>query len=160
MSRYIAIEGPIGVGKSSLAKMLGERFEVEPIYEQVEENPFLDAFYRDKATYAFQTQMFFLVSRYKQLSELSQVDLFNQVTVCDYIMERDLVFAKLNLDDSEYRLYLDIYNQVGKTCPRARPGGLPAGGHIDPDENRISIRNRDAEQGISEGVHRHRKQGV
>ncbi len=149
MSRYIAIEGPIGVGKSSLAKMLGERFEVEPIYEQVEENPFLDSFYRDKSTYAFQTQMFFLVSRYKQLSNLSQVDLFKQVTVCDYIMERDLVFAKLNLDNSEFRLYLDIYNQLVKHVP-APDLAVYLQADTSTLMKRISIRDRDAEKGISE----------
>jgi deoxyadenosine/deoxycytidine kinase len=149
MSRYIAIEGPIGVGKSSLAKMLGERFEVEPIYEHGEKNPFLGSFYRNKTTYAFQTQMFFLVSRYKQLSELSQVDLFNQVTICDYIMERDLVFAELNLDKSEYRLYLDIYNQLVKHIPA--PDLVV---YLQADTStlmkRIAIRNREVEKGISE----------
>lgn len=117
MGRYIAIDGPIGVGKSSLVRMLGERFGVEPVYEQVEENPFLGQFYKDHASYAFHTQMFFLISRYKQLSTLSQVDLFNQVTLCDYTMERDLIFAGLNLDQREYNLYLDVYRQMVKSVP-------------------------------------------
>lgn len=117
MGRYIAIDGPIGVGKSSLVRMLGERFGVEPVYEQVEENPFLGQFYKDHASYAFHTQMFFLISRYKQLSTLSQVDLFNQVTLCDYTMERDLIFAGLNLDQREYSLYLDVYRQMVKSVP-------------------------------------------
>ncbi|MBI4827485.1 MAG: deoxynucleoside kinase [Nitrospinae bacterium] len=117
MGRYIAIDGPIGVGKSSLVRMLGERFGVEPVYEQVEENTFLGQFYKDHASYAFHTQMFFLISRYKQLSMLSQVDLFNQVTLCDYTMERDLIFAGLNLDQREYNLYLDVYRQMVKSVP-------------------------------------------
>ena len=111
------MDGPIGVGKSSLVRMLGERFGVEPVYEQVEENPFLGQFYKDHASYAFHTQMFFLISRYKQLSELSQADLFNQVTLCDYTMERDLIFAGLNLDQREYNLYLDVYRQMVKSVP-------------------------------------------
>lgn len=118
MSRYIAIEGPIGVGKSSMARMLGERFEVEPIYEAVDDNPFLGPFYKDRAGYAFQAQMFFLVSRYKQLSALSQTDLFTQVTICDYIMERDLIFAQLNLSEQEFGLYREIYSQLIKNIPK------------------------------------------
>ncbi|MDH5477323.1 MAG: deoxynucleoside kinase [Nitrospinota bacterium] len=117
MKKYIALEGPIGVGKSSLARKLAERFGVEPILEQVGENPFLENFYEDRAAYAFQTQLFFLVSRYKQLSRLAQVDIFNQTVVADYIMERDLLFAQLNLDDDEFRLYMEVYNSLVKSVP-------------------------------------------
>jgi len=117
MRRYVAIEGPIGVGKSSLSKMLGERFGVEPVFEAVDENPFLKSFYSDRAGFAFQTQMFFLVSRYKQLSALAQVDLFSRTILCDYVMERDMLFAGINLDENEFRLYLDIYNQLVKQVP-------------------------------------------
>ncbi len=149
MSRYIAIEGPIGVGKSSLARMLGERFEVEPVFEPVEENPFLESFYRDPAAFAFQAHMFFLVSRYKQLSALTQTDLFRGVTICDYIMERDLIFAKLNLDDSEYRLYIEIYHQLVKQVPTP-----DLAVYLQADTltlmKRISRRNRDAERGVAE----------
>lgn len=116
--RYIAIEGPIGVGKSSLASLLGEKYSSEPIYEVVEENPFLENFYRDRRSYAFQTQIFFLMSRYKQLSALAQADLFSQVTICDYLLQRDLVFAELNLDDDEFALYLDIYRALYRKLPK------------------------------------------
>ena len=117
MNRYIALEGPIGVGKSSLARKLGERFGCQPILEAAHENPFLESFYKDQENHAFQTQIFFLVSRYKQLSRLAQTDLFNRAVIVDYIMERDLVFAQLNLDNDEFRLYLDIYNQLVKNIP-------------------------------------------
>ncbi|MDH4182618.1 MAG: deoxynucleoside kinase [Nitrospinota bacterium] len=117
MSRYIAIEGPIGVGKSSLARKLGERFGVAPVMEQAGENPFLESFYNDPQAHAFQAQMFFLVSRYKQLARLGQTDLFNSTVIVDYIMERDLLFAQLNLDDDEFRLYLEVYNHLVKNIP-------------------------------------------
>ncbi len=103
-ARYIAIEGPIGVGKSSLVAALAKNFDVEPVYEKVAENPFLNDFYQDRANHAFQTQLFFLLSRYRQLSSLSQVDMFVGIQFCDYIFERDLIFARLNLNDDEYNL--------------------------------------------------------
>lgn len=113
-ARYIAIEGPIGVGKSSFAKLVGEKYGVEPIFEVVEENPFLEKFYEDRAANAFTTQIFFLMSRYKQLAQLSQADLFSRVTICDYILQRDLIFARINLTNSELSLYLDIYRALLK----------------------------------------------
>ncbi|MGK7346213.1 MAG: deoxynucleoside kinase [Candidatus Nitrospinota bacterium M3_3B_026] len=116
--KYIAIEGPIGVGKTSLAKLLSEKLDGEPILEEVEENPFLEKFYEDRSFYAFQAQMFFLVSRYKQLSALSQTDLFKTAPVADYIFARDMIFARINLNDQEYRLYIDIYNMMKKNVPR------------------------------------------
>lgn len=147
MSRYIAIEGPIGVGKSSMARMLGERFEVEPIYEAVDDNPFLGSFYKDRAGYAFQAQMFFLVSRYKQLSALSQTDLFNQVTICDYIMERDLIFAQLNLSEQEFGLYREIYSQLIKNIPK--PDLVV---YFQADTSRLMKRIRQRGRGVENGV--------
>lgn len=148
-SRYIAIEGPIGVGKSSLARLLGERLGTEPIFEKVSENPFLEDFYRDRDSYSFQTQMFFLVSRYKQLSVLSQTDLFNRSYVCDYTMERDKIFARLNLNESEYRLYIDIYSLLARSVPR--PDLIV---YLQADTptlmKRIRQRGRDIEKGVSE----------
>ena len=111
-ARYIAIEGPIGVGKSSFAKLIAENYGAEPIFEVVEENPFLEKFYINRSSYAFQTQIFFLMSRYRQLADLSQADLFDRVTVCDYLLQRDLVFARLNLTEDELSLYLDIFRAL------------------------------------------------
>lgn len=149
MRRYIAIDGPIGAGKTSLATMLAERFEVTPIFEAVEENPFLELFYKDKSSYAFQTQIFFLVSRYKQLSQIAQTDIFNKMTICDYTMERDLVFARLNLIDSEYRLYLDIYNQLVKSVPTPDLT-IYLQANAPTLLKRISKRGRRIENGISD----------
>ncbi len=99
--RYIVIEGPIGVGKSSLANILSERFSARRVMEVVEENPFLSAFYEDRAKFAFQTQMFFLLSRFKQQQELFQQDLFASITVSDYLFAKDRIFAALTLDPNE-----------------------------------------------------------
>lgn len=116
--KYIAVEGPIGVGKTSLARLLSERLDGELVLEEVEENPFLAKFYEDRGSYAFQAQMFFLISRYRRLSALSQTDLFKTAPVADYMFERDMIFARLNLNDQEYRLYVDIYNMMKRNVPR------------------------------------------
>jgi len=107
--RHIVVEGPIGVGKTSLVSLLAERLKARAIFERPEENPFLEGFYRDKKRYAFQTQLFFLVSRYRQQRELIQQDLFARNTVCDYMFAKDKIFAHLNLSDDERRLYGQIY---------------------------------------------------
>jgi len=103
--RYIAIEGVIGAGKTTLAQMLGETLGARVVLEQFEENPFLKDFYRDPERYAFQTQIFFLLTRYKQQRNLFQGDLFQQMLVSDYIFEKDKIFAYLNLQDEELKLY-------------------------------------------------------
>lgn len=108
--RYIAIEGPIGVGKSSLAKLLAEEFDARVILENVEDNPFLKKFYEARADMAFQTQVFFLLSRYRQQMELLQQDLFHQHTVSDYLFDKDRIFAGVNLTDDELVLYDQIYS--------------------------------------------------
>ncbi len=107
--RYIAIEGPIGVGKSSLARLLSKRFSANVALEASEENPFLEKFYRDSRTFAFQTQLFFLLNRYRQQTDLSQSNLFNEMTITDYIFEKDRIFAYLNLDENELELYEQVY---------------------------------------------------
>jgi deoxyguanosine kinase len=111
--RYIVVEGPIGVGKTSLAESLAKRIGGRTVFEQVEENPFLAAFYDDRAKYAFQTQMFFLLSRYKQQQELFQQDLFSSVTVSDYLFAKDRIFATLTLDQNELALYDRVYEALG-----------------------------------------------
>ncbi len=109
-TRHIAIEGPIGVGKTSLTKMLAERFNARPVYEEFEENPFLEDFYHNPKKFAFQVQLFFLLARHKQQKELAQPDLFERSTVCDYIFAKDRIFAYLNLGEDELNLYENIYN--------------------------------------------------
>lgn len=106
---YISIEGVIGAGKTSLAKRIGERLNAKLIMEQFDNNPFLEKFYVDRKRFAFQTQMFFLINRFKQQQELHQEDLFAQHIVCDYIFEKDRIFAYLNLSKDELNLYESIY---------------------------------------------------
>ena len=107
--RYIAIEGVIGAGKSALAKKIKERLNAELVLEQFETNPFLEKFYSDRKRYAFQTQMFFLINRFKQQEELNQGNLFTEYTVSDYIFEKDRIFAYLNLSGEELKLYESIF---------------------------------------------------
>lgn len=107
--RYISIEGVIGAGKTSLAKRIGERLSAKFIFEQFENNPFLEKFYIDRKRFAFQTQMFFLINRFKQQQELNQEDLFSEHLVCDYIFEKDRIFAYMNLSKDELNLYESIY---------------------------------------------------
>jgi deoxyadenosine/deoxycytidine kinase len=102
---YVAIEGPIGVGKTTLATRLAERFDGRVVLEQVDENPFLAAFYDDPLKHAFQAQMFFLLSRYQQQQELRQQDLFSQITLADYVFAKDRIFAALTLRPDEHALY-------------------------------------------------------
>ena len=107
--RYIAVEGPIGVGKTTLAKRLSEDFQARLVLEEAEENPFLPNFYKDPKAYGFQTQVFFLLSRYRQQKEIEQQDLFQQATIADYILAKDRIFAHLNLSDEEVDLYENLY---------------------------------------------------
>ena len=104
-NRYIVIEGVIGAGKTSLTRLLAERFNAALLLEEVEENPFLKDFYTDRGRYAFQTQRHFLFSRYQQQRELRQQDLFREKTVSDYLFQKDRIFANLNLSDKELSLY-------------------------------------------------------
>jgi deoxyadenosine/deoxycytidine kinase len=117
MFRYIVIEGPIGVGKTSLSKLLANEFNARTILEKPEENPFLPFFYQDRKKHAFQTQIFFLLNRFQQQKEISQLDLFNQVTLCDYLFAKDRIFASLNLDDHELALYEQIFHLLTGQIP-------------------------------------------
>ena len=105
---HIAIEGGIGVGKSSLAKILSERLEAKLIMEAFEENPFLVDFYNDPSRFSFQTQLFFLISRYRQQQDLHQTDLFIKTLITDYMFVKDRLFAVLNLNDKEMSLYNSV----------------------------------------------------
>lgn len=113
--KYIAIEGVIGAGKTSLAKMLAERLNAKLILENFDDNPFLEKFYNDPVSYAFHTQMYFLMSRYKQLQEIKQIDLFHDYYISDYIFEKDKIFAYLNLQDDELKLYEKIVSLIERT---------------------------------------------
>ena len=105
---HIALEGSIGVGKTSLARVLGERLDAKLILEEFEENPFLVEFYKDAEHYAFQTQLFFLLSRYRQQQQLQQTDLFTKTLITDYMFVKDRLFAALNLNDKEMSLYNSV----------------------------------------------------
>ncbi|MCK9418097.1 MAG: deoxynucleoside kinase [Nitrospirae bacterium] len=108
-TRYIVTEGPVGVGKTSLTSLLAEELGARLILEQAEENPFLDHFYKDPVRYRFQTQMFFLLSRFSQQQEMAQPDLFTRITISDYLFDKDRIFAYLNLDENELALYEQVY---------------------------------------------------
>jgi deoxyguanosine kinase len=116
--RHIAIEGVIGVGKTTLSQMLSQRLGARLILEQFEQNPFLPRFYEDPEHYAFQTQIFFLLSRYKQQQELFQADLFHSHIVTDYIFEKDKIFAYLTLQDEELKLYETLLSSIEKNIPQ------------------------------------------
>lgn len=115
--RYIAVEGPIGVGKTSLAGLLAKEFSARRVLENPEQNPFLPRFYEDQKKYAFQTQIFFLLSRYQQQRALTQLDLFSRLTVSDYLFAKDRIFASINLDENEMALYERIYRLLTGRIP-------------------------------------------
>jgi deoxyadenosine/deoxycytidine kinase len=117
MFQHIVIEGPIGVGKTSLAKLLAEVFHARCLLEKPEENPFLAHFYQDPKKYAFQAQVFFLLTRFQQQREIAQLDLFNQVTLSDYLFDKDRIFALLNLDEHELALYEKIFQLLEGRLP-------------------------------------------
>ncbi len=114
---YLVVEGPIGVGKTSLSKRLAARYDAELKLEVVEENPFLAPFYENPAAFAFQVQVFFLLSRFKQLSALNQGELWGQGVVGDYLFAKDFIFAAMNLKDDEFSLYNDLYVHLSPRLP-------------------------------------------
>lgn len=116
-SRYIAIEGPIGVGKTALARRLAESLSAHLVLEELEENPFLERFYRDGRTAALPAQMFFLFARARQIEQLRQSDLFTSVQISDYLFTRDRLFAELNLDAEELKLYDQIVDNLAVDAP-------------------------------------------
>jgi deoxyadenosine/deoxycytidine kinase len=118
--RYIAIEGPVGVGKSLLADRLGARLDATVVLDETD-NPFLAEFYGGRPGSAFQTQLFFTLGRHRQQTSLRQSDLFSQLTVCDYLFDRDKIYAYLNLDDNELFIYQRLYELL---VPDLRPPDL------------------------------------
>ena len=145
---YAAIEGVIGVGKTSLAHLLEERLNAKLVMEKFDENPFLAEFYLDPERYAFQTQLFFLLSRYRQQQELRQTDVFHKLVISDYMFVKDRLFASLNLDDKEMSLYDSVAKILEKNI-------------LNPDlviylqaetpklMERITLRGRDFEKNMS-----------
>ena len=114
--RYIAIEGPLGVGKSALADRLGARLDATIVLDETD-NPFLSDFYADRPGAAFQTQLFYTLARHRQQMSLRQSDLFSQLTICDYLFERDKVYAYLNLDDNELFIYQRLFDLLVPDLP-------------------------------------------
>jgi len=117
--RFIAIEGVIGVGKTSMAKVLADKIHSGVILEEFEENPFLAKFYSDRPKYAFHTQIYFLLSRYRQQREIAQIDLFHSRVITDYLFAKDRIFAEVNLNEDEFFLYDKIYAILERDIPRA-----------------------------------------
>ena len=114
--RYIAIEGPIGAGKTALAERLGTRLDATVVLEETE-NPFLADFYADRPGAALQAQLFYLLNRHRQQTALRQADLFSQTTICDYLFDKDKIFAYLNLDDNELFIYQRLYDLLARDVP-------------------------------------------
>jgi deoxyguanosine kinase len=115
--RFVVVEGPIGVGKTSLARRLAKSFGSELVLEQGDENPFLERFYRNPRAAAFQTQLYFLFQRARQMQELRQADLFERVRVSDYLLDKDRLFARLTLDDEEFALYDQVFARLAIDAP-------------------------------------------
>jgi len=115
--RLVVVEGPIGVGKTSLARRLAHSFGSELILEQADENPFLERFYRNPRSAALQTQLFFLFQRTRQLEDIRQHDLFDKVRVADYLLDKDRLFAQLTLDEEEFALYEQVYARLSVDAP-------------------------------------------
>ena len=147
--RYIVVEGPIGAGKTSLARLLAEREGAELLLEEPQNNPFLAGFYQDPRRWALATQLFFLFQRANQLSGLSQLDLFERRTVADFLLEKDPLFARINLSDDEFALYQRIYSHL---APQAAVPDLVIYLQAPVDTLMARVRRRAAsyERGISE----------
>jgi deoxyguanosine kinase len=142
-ARHIVVEGPIGVGKTSLARRLGDHLQAQLLLEQPQANPFLAHFYQDQQRYALQTQLFFLFQRIDQLRELPPPELFQGTLVCDYLLEKDPLFAELTLGEDEYRLYRQVYDRL--STPPALPPDLVIYLQAKPETLVARVRKRGIE---------------
>ncbi|MCA1580988.1 MAG: deoxynucleoside kinase [Acidobacteria bacterium] len=145
--RHVAIDGPIGVGKTSLVELLSKRFHGTQILEDVD-NPFLGEFYKKKKGSAFQTQLFFLLSRYQQQREIAQIDLFTTLVLADYHFPKDKIFACLNLDDSELLIYDRLYTLLAESVPKPDLV-IYLQGSLETCMRRIKRRSRSIEKAIT-----------
>jgi deoxyadenosine/deoxycytidine kinase len=145
--RHIVVEGPIGVGKTSLARRLAGTFGADLLLEGAEENPFLERFYQDPRAGALPTQLYFLFQRTRQMSELRQGDLFRPRLVADFLMDKDRLFAGLTLDDEEFRLYEQVYERLAVETPQPDLV-IYLQAPVEVLQSRISRRGRSYEQGL------------
>ena len=146
---FIAIEGVVGAGKTSLAKLFSEKHNARLVLEEFEENPFLPKFYEDRERYAFQTQLAFLASRFKQQQKMTNRELFDDFVISDYIFEKDRIFARLNLDEDELSLYDNIFSIM--TGISAKPDlVIYLQNSVDRLMQNIESRGRDYEKNITE----------
>ncbi len=147
--RYIVVEGPIGVGKTTLSQKLAEAFNAQTLLEQPQDNPFLERFYRDANRYALQTQMFFLFQRMNQLRDLKQPDMFDAPIVSDFLLDKDPIFAHLTLSDDELNLYRQLFEHLK---PQAAVPDLVLYLQAQPETlvERVRKRGIAMESGISE----------
>jgi len=145
---FIVVEGPVGVGKTTLAKRLAESFNTDLLLEGADENPFLNKFYENKKNVAFQTQLFFLFQRAQQMQDLRQTDMFRPVHVADFIIEKDKLFAELTLDEEEFKLYQQVYQHLTIDAP-VPDLVIYLQAPVDVLQKRISHRGRDYERSMN-----------
>ena len=146
---FITVEGPIGVGKTSLAKVIADHFQISLLREIVDENPFLGKFYKDIDEWSFQTEMFFLCNRYKQLEDIEKKHLTNdQAVVADYHIFKNLIFAERTLKNEQYNKYLEIFNILTRDMPKPNMV-IYLNASLDTLLSRIGKRGREIEENIS-----------
>jgi len=146
--RYVVVEGPIGVGKTTVCNLLASSWSAGTVLEEVEENPFLPRFYKNRKAWAFQTQLFFMLSRYRQQKKLAQLDLFKKKIVADYMFAKDRIFASINLQDDEFNLYEKLCSLLAADIPQPDLV-IYLQGSCDSLLKRISSRGRSFESDIS-----------
>lgn len=145
--RYVVVEGPIGVGKTTLSRRLAGSLQGELLLEAPQDNPFLERFYADPVNYALSTQLSFLMQRVEQLRGLAQADLFSETRVADFMLEKDRIFAELTLESDELELYLKVHEQLVRTVPRPDLV-IYLQAPVDVLQERIALRGIDYEQGM------------